>query len=296
MGTARKKIWPAFFLFLAGLWAVPAWAADGNRFALKISGGIGRYALGDINSYLEGSSQFRKDSLQAAGYIADREFESFHGGREFAISAWIPVSRHVHVILASGYIRVEKNRNGLNLNSSFSTLTNTFDHSISAFPLTLGLGCTWPVSGRFVFYVFSGGGIYFTKFAETGEAKLVLMSGLPGYASSWEADTKAAGLGCFGGFGLELGVTGNISFIAEAGGRFAKISGFSGGSRFTFNNSASEENFDLYYYEFLTSDLKKPYKALSLPNAERGYPLKEFRNGVIDLSGFSLRAGIKFIL
>jgi len=38
------------------------------------------------------------------------------------------------------------------------------------------------------------------------------------------------------------------------------------------------------------------YKTLNLPNAERGFNLRVLRDAIIDLSGFSLRAGIKIHL
>jgi hypothetical protein len=126
--------------------------------------------------------------------------------------------------------------------------------------------------------------------------RLELKSGSPGYAQTWDAVTKATALGFYGGLGFELGISKEVSLLIEAQTRRAKISGFSGTSKEKFNQSEYEESFDLYYYEFYSSYLENSYKFLNFPNAERGFNLRALRDAIIDLSGFSLNAGIKIHL
>ena len=182
------------------------------------------------------------------------------------------------------------------LNSSFSTLTGTLNHRIKAIPLSVGIQYALPLSSKTQWYLFSGGEFYFSKFSELGQERLELKSGGPGYAQTWEAVTKATGLGFYGGLGFELGISREVSLLIEAQARRARISGFSGTSKEKFNQSEDEESFDLYYYEFYGSYLENSYKFLNLPNAERGFNLRALRDAIIDLSGFSLKAGIKIHL
>jgi hypothetical protein len=112
------------------------------------------------------------------------------------------------------------------------------------------------------------------------------------------AEAHASGIGLFGSIGLEAKLTRNLSILVEGTFQRASISGFSGKTRTRYNDSEFEESlpFDLFYYEFGIRGTSLTYPALSLPGAQRGYLLRGFREGVIDLTGWALRAGLRIIL
>jgi len=267
--------------------------AQEKKFCLKITGGISSFVLGDVNAYIEDTLRFKADDLESAGYVIDRELEKFHAGRDIEISILIPIAQHFHLTIGSGYLSAEKENNTYILNSSFSTLTGILNHTVKAIPISLGIHYSLRVSTKSRLYLFSSGEFYFSKFLESGEQRLDLKSGFPGYDHTWDAETKATGLGFSGGLGFELGLSSNISFLIEAKGRFARISGFSGTGTSRYDSSKDELDIHLYYYEFTVSALEDSYRMLDLPNADHGFPLAVLRDAVIDLSGFSLKAGIK---
>ncbi|MFB0565699.1 MAG: hypothetical protein ACETWK_08490 [Candidatus Aminicenantaceae bacterium] len=290
----KKRIFFSFFILLLSIFIVCTHLeAEGKKFEIKITGGISSLLLGDVNSYLKDASQYQIDNLKPAGYIAEREFENFHAGKDLEITALVSISERLFFTISTGYVVAKEEKNTLVLNSSFSTLTSTLNHKVKAVPITLGINYTFPLSSNSRVYLFTGGGFYFSKFSEAGEKLLDLKSGEKGYTKSFSADTKATGFGCYSGLGFEFGISKTISFLIETNARFAKISGFSGTSRSKFNASEYEEAFDLYYYEFFGSFPENLYKALNLPDSEHGSRLRVLRDATIDLSGISLKAGLK---
>jgi len=267
--------------------------AEGKKLSLKFTGGLSHLLFTDLNVYIKDASRYPIDKLKSAGYVEDQGFENFHLGREFEIAAFISVSERISLAIGSGYIYSKKADNLLTMESSFSTLTSALNHTVKAIPVTLGIHYEIPVSTRSRFYLFSGFGLYFSKFLETGEEQLGLKTGQIAYTKSWNAETKAAGLGGFVGVGYEFDIAKELTISLESDYRYARISNFSGRANHKFNNAEWKDDLELRYYEFYNSYLDDTYKALNLPNAERGFELNVLRDAVIDLSGFSVKVGFK---
>ncbi len=292
-----KKIFQSnlsFFLLVTSIFVISIGVrAEEKKLSLKFTGGISNLLLTDLNEYIKDASRYPLDRLKSAGYVANHEFENFHSARDLEILIMISVSKRVSLDIGSGYIYSKKPRNQLVMESSFSTITSVLNHTIKAIPVTLGIHFEIPLSTNSRFCLFSGFGLYFSKFLETGEEQLDLKTGKKGYSHSWKADSKATGLGGFVGWGYEFDILKELTLLLEANARYAKISGFSGISHDKFNNAEWEDDLELRYYEFYNSYLDDTYKALNLPNAERGFELSVLRDAVIDLSGFSVKVGFK---
>ncbi len=288
---AQRLFWLILILVLAS-----SGHAGERRISFKLTGGVSRSSLGDVNSYLDGYSRFAIDDLRGAGYVQDKAFESYHLGQDVQLEVMVPVTNRLSLGLGVGWIQIHKRQNSLSLQSSFSVLTSTLDHAVRAIPLTAALDWSWPIAPKWVLHIETGAGLYRVKFNETGESLLTYKTGGFGYTKTWEAKADASGLGLFAGIGLETKLTRNLSLVVEGAFRRARIAGFSGQTVSRFNNSESEQPFDLFYYEFYSGWSQQAYPALSLPDAERGYPLNVFREGAIDLSGWALKAGLRISL
>lgn len=286
-----------FQLILSLVLASSVYAGE-RKLAFKLTGGVSRSSLGDVNSYLVGYSHYEIDDLRDNGYVQDKAFEKYHFGQDVQIEVMVPITGRLSLCAGFGTIQVHKKQNSLSLQSSFSILTSTLDHAVRAVPITAALDWSWPVAPKWAIHIETGAGLYISKFSENGESLLTYKTGGVGYTKTWEAEAHASGLGVFGDIGLEAELTRNLSLLVEAGFRRARISGFSGQTRTRFNNNnwESEQPFDLFYYEFSVRGYQQVYPALSLPDAQRGYLLRVFREGVIDLSGWTLRAGLRIFL
>lgn len=270
--------------------------AGERRISFKLTGGVSRSSLGDVNSYLDGYSRFAIDDLRDAGYVQDKALETYHFGQDVQLEAMVPVANRFSLCLGVGWIQIHKRQNGLSQQSSFGILTSTLDHAVRAVPLTAALDWSWPIAPKWNLHVEAGAGLYSVKFHETGESQFTYKTGGFGYTKTWEAKADASRLGLFAGIGLETELSRHLSLIVEGAFRRARIAGFSGQTVSRFNNYESEQPFDLFYYEFYSGRSQQAYPALSLPDAERGYPLNVFREGAIDLSGWALKAGLRISL
>jgi hypothetical protein len=110
----------------------------------------------------------------------------------------------------------------------------------------------------------------------------------------WDGDASSHGLGITGGIGYVLQVNSVIGVFAEASGRYAHIKGLDGTDHFTDSDGAdSTENGKLYIYQGnLTGD--KSYSLLYvLDKIPYGGGVSDPREATLNLSGFSLKGGIK---
>ncbi len=290
----KNLLWLVAVFLLAAVWS--PLNAENQRFALKITGGVSRLFLGDVNAYIQDASRYRIDDLKSVGYSTQRNFERFHAGQEFEITAMLAVSKNLSLTVSSGIIQSKKDNNTFGQESSFSILSNTFDHTVRAVPLTVGMNYKIPVSSGSRFFFSFGGGLYFSKFLEKGTYEFESKKGHSGSSRSWNADLKAVGLGGFAGAGFEIDIGKGFSLLVESRARYARISGFSGDLISRYNNFPDTENIKLYYYEFYSAYLQDTYKTFNLPFLWPGYELRVLREAVIDLSGISLKAGIKIKL
>jgi hypothetical protein len=210
----------------------------------------------------------------------------------------VPLTDRLSVCAGFGYIQAQKKQNTLSQYAPYNTLTITLDHEVRTFPITAALDWAWPIAPKWAVHIEAGAGVYLSRFRENGERLFTYdyESWELSRTKTWEAEASASGLGVFGGIGLEAEVARNLSLLVEAGFRRAKISGFSGNEQVRFDDLESEGAFDLFYYEFYSSASQHTYPALNLPDAGSADTLKVFRDGAIDLAGWTLKAGLKISL
>jgi hypothetical protein len=255
---------------------------------------VSRSSLGDVNSYLEGSSQYLVDHLRDIGYIQDKAFETYHFGQDIQVEVMVPVADRLSFCLGLGSVQIHKRQNGMSLQSSIASINTILDHAVRSIPITAAFDLSWPIAPRWSVHFETGAGLYFSRFRENGQGLFTSKTEGSVSTTTWEAEAHASGIGLFGGIGLEAELTRNLSLLVETGFRSARISGFSGQIRTSISEPG--QPFDLFYYEFSVRGYRKAYGALNLPNAQRGYQLRVFREGAIDFSGWTLRAGLRISL
>jgi len=151
--------------------------------------------------------------------------------------------------------------------------------------LRLGLYYVIPVSRLLAFCVSAGPEYHFAKYKYGGNTTTSF------YAYSLEHEAKAQQLGFYGSFGLEIRMNRRLSFIIEAFGRYAKISGFEGDEeeyRWMANQSKTVvEKGTINFIEGVE------FPRLDIPS--EGEPVvQSAREAVFDFSGASVQAGLNF--
>jgi len=279
---------------------LPKSPGERNRLKLgfRISGGLGFPRVGDLNSVLNRNETY----YYPPGTSFEGEIDEVRTAMEFDAEILIHITEHFGLTLGAGYISAKNPEDKSSLTATWGIYREvlTDEMKMSAVPVRLGLFFSLPVSSFLRFTLSGGGGLYLARCSEIFSMET---SPYDRYAiDEWEA--KKMGLGFQGGLGLELDVTGNIGFVLEAIGRYARFDGFSG----TYDYEADgimrvyipglepHEEGDLYYFEqrIFTSEW---YPVLLIRGSEPGnasFPSRNVRLAVVDFSGISLKFGLKF--
>ncbi len=252
-----------------------------HRFDLSLSGGAGFINGGDLNTGTKGLADFYRDalSLEGSGEVRSVRLSYVFGGElNFSLSSDISVG------LGADFLQGEKKSQvDFRMND---TTTQSFitQPKIQALPLRLFLTFS-PFSS---FYIKTGVEYYFAECVylyrlERGEL--------------WEehqGEAKAQDFGFFGGFGFEWKIYSSLSFVIEALGRYARITGFEGKNTYRDSeDSLSTEEGKLYFYQGVGGgDATYPLLFIR-KNEPAGSDVSKVKEAVVDFSGFSLRMGIK---
>jgi hypothetical protein len=252
-----------------------------HRFDLSLSGGAGFINGGDLNTGTQGLADFYRDalSLEGSGEVRSVRLSYVFGG-ELSFSLFSDIS----VGLGADFLQGEKKSQvDFRMND---TTTQSFitQPKIQALPLRLFLTFS-PFSS---FYIKTGVEYYFAECVylyrlERGEL--------------WEehqGEAKAQDFGFLGGFGFEWEISPPLSFVIEALGRYARITGFEGKNTYRDSESSlSTEEGKLYFYQGVAG-IDATYPLLFIrKNEPAGSDIAEVREAVVDFSGLSLKVGIR---
>ena len=158
-------------------------------------------------------------------------------------------------------------------------------------PIRLSLFFTTPLSNKLNLTADAGADYY-------AQVKLEATQGLEFAADEWMDMTvegsqrSGADIGFHGSLGLEYMLSPKLGFFVEAAGRYAKLKNFELVTGTTEGSGGDPETIEgkLYIY----TDTIDTYEISGFTIVETGDPVDpEYREPKIDLSGFSLQAGIK---
>jgi len=94
---------------------------------------------------------------------------------------------------------------------------------------------------------------------------------------------------------FEFDILQKVSFIVEAGGRYAKIGKFKGDFKHQDSEGTAQYlSGDLDFYEYYSSYVNRWFPWIAIQKQEfRESIIRRYREGFIDFSGLSVRSGIK---
>jgi hypothetical protein len=160
---------------------------------------------------------------------------------------------------------------------------------IRVVPLKAGMFFSLPLSKMFTITLNAGPTLYFAKYRFT-------MGSDSDEISSLYHNASANKLGFQGGIGIELNLNQRAILLVECHGRHAKIDGFQGKARINdwelmpnnmVNDNITKWEGKLYFLK------GQGHPSLVMSEAKpSGY--EQIRSAVLDLSGFNLRAGLRF--
>jgi opacity protein-like surface antigen len=264
-----------------------------SRLAIRLYGGFSRVAAGDLNDGADGF--FELLALYGSlglGTVTGR-YSPVHAGYNFGADFIYQFSPSIGVGLGVGYLRNSSN-SLMTLASTTANITLTGTPTLSAVPIRLGMFLTVPVAGKINLTADAGATCYAgLKFDATQRLEFA--------ANDWESmsvsgsRTSFANLGFQGSLGFEYVFSGNMGFFVEALGRYARFKNFDTVTGLTETSGGSSDTTTgkLYIDTFTYPD--GTYSAFTIESTPPvdNPPAETFREPKIDLSGFSLQAGIR---
>ena len=281
------------FFLLPGLnQAETAQSWQKKGIALKFTGGMSYLRLDDWEYHLMGWRAYQDRATTAWGGTMEGAFKSIKWGLDFEGDVIIYLNSRFGINIGSGYISGNRgpDANEITYYMPGESATSTYDMQLSAIPVKIGVYYCLYRSSKFRFFLNGGIGYYFAKMSED------LKSQWDGNWGNEYQESKGNGIGFQGGMGFEFDIAKSIAFVVEGSGRYAKIRDFEGDKDATnsFGLNTSTQG-GLYYYESLTSYGYVPFISIK-EEPPFGPNYRKVRKATVDLSGFTVRTGIKIRL
>lgn len=260
-------------------------SAQPSEYAFDFSffGGGNLISGGDLNKGAQGFADFYSDTLaiKGKGKVRPVRLSYIYGGElSFPLFSFFSLGMGADYFLVKKESRVKFEKNS-------STDTYITRPKIRALPLRVFF-TFYPFP---YFYLKGGLEYYFAKCSyfyryQTEEA-----------VEEWEGEAKAQDFGFLGGVGFEWKLSPSLSFIIEATGRYAQITGFKGeGKHKKYKDSAgsvSTEEGRLYFYQKIRIPDEPGYPYLLIHHKKPSVDVSDPKEATLDLSGFSLKVGLK---
>jgi hypothetical protein len=266
-----------------------------SPLVLRLFGGFSQAEAGDINKGLDGYFEvFKLYAAQGFGATTGG-YNPLRNGYNFGADLIIQITRGIGI--GAGYMRFSKSSlMTWSLGSYEIEFSGT--PTLSAVPVRVGLFITLPL-GKKVNLTVNGGAAAFAELKLDARQRTDYSNGY-WIETSLRASRSAPfdNLGFHGSLGFEFMVLPNTGFFVEALGRYARFKNFETATALSRNNYGDSETIEGRIY-LETSAFEEG--GWSLFTVEKTPPVSDpprtvYTEPKIDLSGFSLQAGLRIRL
>jgi Outer membrane protein beta-barrel domain len=270
----------------------PAPAAKFSRLTVKLYGGYNYMAATDVNTGLRYYFDIL-DMYSAEGFgTVTGSYKALHGGVTFGGDIIYQLSSNFGIGLGFGYLR--SSANGLGTwTEEGETVTLTTEGRLTGMPVSLGAFFTAPLSKKVNLTTDVGVDYYFG-------VKLHAMQGLDWTETDWQhmtlegSERSGLDLGFHGNLGFEYMFTNKMGFFVEASARYANLKNFESIEGIMESYSGSDSITGKLY---IGSEVYNGQAIGMFTIYEDGETVPSmYREPKMDLSGLSLRAGIRIKL
>lgn len=286
---SAKRILAGIFIFFVFL--MPVWSETSDwKWKLKLSGGWDCLAGGDLNQGLQGLNDYSQDEYQNVS----GQYKKLHAGFDIGGELILNPTPRLGIALGSGYFQVSK-KSSVNYNFWIISAKDTLYTKISVIPITLGVYYNFPFSRILALNLSAGLGYYWGKLKWEDQYAFEGQGFSDRGTEKWNASKST--IGFQGGLGIDFYLTSHLSLVLEGFGRYAKLKGLSGDRTLEGKDSSGSYSErgkrTCWYFELSSETGKYPMVGLYEEKPDSSYFLN-VHEAAINLSGFSVRAGIKF--
>ncbi len=261
----------------------------GIDFSMKFHGGMSYMGIGDMNDALQGTSDYYKD---LPNVDIEEDLIPVHWGIDIGGELIINFSSQIGIGFGGGYIQVSK-ETVVDVIWEGSPYKDTAHPKATLIPLTFSFHLGLPLGNIMSFVLNAGAGYYLG----TIQWQYSWDSEYHDYEENWKS--KSNTIGFHGGLGLEFNFSRNLALVIEGFGRYAKLKSLQGDFTWKRDFFGHEEGIIeealLWYYDWRSSDTGKEYPRIDFDDdvpVETSLQ-RNIREGEVDLTGFSVRLGIK---
>lgn len=291
MQTKTVKVF--FLILFVYFLIIPIHAQNSfQKFNLKLSGGYGAIAGGDIPATTDGVNDVLADLAALEGFTVTDKLQNAKWGAEFGGEFIFNINRKFSVSLGMEYIRKAIDSLAAIELGALARLSLGWEPEYTAIPIKLSGYYSFPLGQNTNGYVKAGVGYYFAKIEYTIREEEEML-GIT-YYEQQDGEAKDNGLGFHGGLGLEYSVAANIALFAEGTGRYVNLNDWDVENRTSSSVGEADETGKFWYAEEYNEGTGKFYATMELSEQRPDDPsLRNVRKAKISLSGFALRLGIK---
>jgi hypothetical protein len=284
-----KRILAGIFIFFVFLLPARSGILDW-KWSVKLSGGWAYLTGGDLNQGLQGLNDFaRGEYLSVSG-----QYKKLHAGYDLQGELILNLSPHLGVALGAGYFQASK-KSSLSYNFWIISAEDTLHPKINVIPFTLGIYYNFHLSRLLVLNLNAGLGYYWGKLKWEDQYTFEVQGLSDRGTEKWNASKGT--IGFQGGLGIDFHLTSHLALVFEGFGRYAKLKGLSGDwtleGKDTSGSYRESGERALWYFELSSETGKYPMVGLYEERPESSSFLN-VHEAAINLSGFSVRAGVKF--
>lgn len=296
-GTGDRPVAPGLaFLFdkdafaIPGTQAEPAGSGGVSKFSLKLYGGYNHMLAGDVND----GSRYYFDLVDyyvaEGGGTATGGYKPLHGGYDFGGDLIYQITPTLGIGVGAGYMRSSAN-SLMTYTEDLMSVDITADAKLSAMPIRLGLFLDVPMGGKLNLTASAGAAYYLGL-------KLDATQGLEFDTDDWMrqnvvgTERSGADIGFHGSLGFEYKLSPMVGFVVEAVGRYAKFKNFDTVTG-TFDSSEGTPETTEGVLYIVTDTIGTQEISMFVVSDTPPIGIDGVREPKFDLSGFSLRAGIR---
>ena len=268
-----------------------------SPLALRLFGGFSQVEAGDINNGLDGNYEWLKFYSAYGWGTVTGSYNPLHNGYHAGADLIFQINRNVGIGIGTGYMRFSKSSLATwSFGTEDAKLSGT--PTLSAVPIRLGLFLTVPLA-NWINLTINGGVAAFAALKLDSRQRFDYSDG-DWTEMSLSASKKAAidNLGFEGSLGLEFMISRNTGFFVEVLGRYARLKNFDKATmsdRYQWGDVETiEGRLYLEIYRYAQGDLSTFTVEETPPVSDPPYAV--FTEPKIDLSGFSLQAGLRIRL
>lgn len=275
------------------------------RFSFKLSSGTVYMSLGDINENINTESYSGKGAERywPVEFLFTDGIENIHYGLNFEGELKVNIFSNFAIGIGTEFIQAKKESYSIFRGESYTrtiTVRESYEQELLIFPVKLGIYYQLSLFPRTSLLFNIGAGYYFAK-ASLYSYQHGATHWFSGdiYERYWTEHTyKVSGnnLGFHGGIGFEYNLTRNFSLVIEAQGRYAKIKELKGKDIMVTTSGGGDKEIiygTLWYYHFISDGDYYTNIVLSDTKLEPLKPTDTAREAMLDLSGLSVRIGIR---